>query len=67
MGGCVVTREHGVKQGSTESPIIFSRLIDEILSSIEREAEGEVIPGLGNDGCAFMDDVVTWKRTITSL
>ena len=57
----------GVKQGSTESPVIFSRLIDEILSSIEREGEGEVIPGLGNDGCAFMDDVITWKRTIVSL
>ena len=57
----------GVKQGSTESPVIFSRLIDEILSSIVREREGEVIPGLGNDGCAFMDDVITWKRTITSM
>ena len=57
----------GVKQGSTESPVIFSRLIDEILSSIEREGEGEVIPGLGDDGCAFMDDVITWKRTIVSM
>ena len=57
----------GVKQGSTESPAIFSRLIDDILSSVARDAEGEILPEMGNDGCAFMDDVITWKRTITSM
>ena len=57
----------GVKQGSTESPAIFSRLMDDILSSIERGSEGEVIPEMGCDGCAFMDDVIAWKRTISSM
>ena len=57
----------GVKQGSTESPAIFGRLIDDVLSSIDRCLEGEVIPQMGCDGCAFMDDVITWKRTIDSM
>ena len=60
----------GVKQGSTESPILFSRLIDDILceiQDIEGADRGEVLPGLGNDGCAFMDDVITWKRDVDSL
>ena len=57
----------GVKQGSTESPVVFGRLIDDILGSINRAGDGEILPQMGNDGCAFMDDVITWKRTITSM
>ena len=51
----------GVKQGSTESPVVFGRLIDDILGSINRAGEGEILPQMGSDGCAFMDDVITWK------
>ena len=49
----------GVKQGSTESPILFSRLVDDILCDIPATDVGEILPGLGNDGCAFMDDIIT--------
>ena len=57
----------GVKQGSTESPALFARLVDDILGSVDLADEGEILPQIGNDGCAFMDDVVTWKKTIGSL
>ena len=56
----------GVKQGSTESPAIFSRLVDDVLSSIDRAHEGQVLPQMGNDGCA-MDDIITWKSTVGAL
>ena len=64
VGICANT---GVKQGATESPILFGRLIDEVLTSIQVQHEGEVIEGLGCDGSAFMDDVVTWKGDVDSM
>ena len=57
----------GVKQGATESPALFSRLIDEILRVIQLQREGEIVEGMGCDGAAFMDDVVTWKSDIGSM
>ena len=57
----------GVKQGATESPILFSRLIDEVLTSIQLQHDGEVVEGLGSDGSAYMDDVITWKGDIGSV
>ena len=56
----------GVKQGSTESPILFSRLVDDILCDIPSTDDGEILPGIGNDGCAFMDDIITWKSGVDS-
>ena len=57
----------GVKQGATESPALFSRLIDEILSDIVLEDDGHILEGMGCDGAAFMDDVITWKADIKAM
>ena len=54
----------GVKQGATESPALFSRLIDEILCSIALQKEGQIVEGMECDGAAFMDDIITWKQTL---
>ena len=57
----------GVKQGATESPALFSRLIDEVLCSIPLQHEGQIAQDMNCDGAAFMDDIITWKSDIVSM
>ena len=57
----------GVKQGATESPLLFARLLDDILSEIKHESVGAVLEEIPVDGACFMDDVVTWKSSIGTL
>ena len=57
----------GVKQGATESPLLFARLLDDILSEIRQESMGPVLEEIPVDGACFMDDVLAWKSSITSL
>ena len=57
----------GVKQGATESPLLFAKLLDYILSDIQQQSVGAVLEEIPVDGACFMDDVLAWKSSITSL
>ena len=57
----------GVKQGATESPILFAKLLDDILSDIRHETQGAVLGDVPVDGACFMDDVLTWKASLATL
>ena len=57
----------GVKQGATESPLLFGRLIDEILGDIPCMPGSLVFPDLEEDGGCFMDDIVGWHRSLETL
>ena len=57
----------GVKQGATESPLLFAKLLDNILSEIEHVQVGPVLEDIPADGICFMDDVVAWKSSISAL
>ena len=57
----------GVKQGAVESPILFAKLMDDILSGTQMYDEGYILQGIDSTGCCFMDDVVTWRASIQSL
>ena len=57
----------GVKQGATESPLLFGRLMDEILSEIPLPPHHAVFPDLVSDGGCFMDDVIAWRNTVPAL
>ena len=57
----------GVKQGATESPWLFGRLIDEILSEIPLDPQHAVFPDLFSDGGCFMDDILAWVNSVPAL
>ena len=57
----------GVKQGATESPLLFGRLIDEILSEIPFDPRHAVFPDLQSDGGCFMDDILAWVNSVPAL
>ena len=57
----------GVKQGATESPLLFAKLLDDVLSHIQHETVGPVLEGIPVDGACFMDDVLAWKASIPAL
>ena len=57
----------GVNQGATESPSVFGRLIDEILSEIPLAPQHAVFPDLPSDGGCYMDDVLAWFNSIPAL
>ena len=66
-GEYAIDANTGVKQGATESPLLFARLLDDILSEIQHEHVGPVLEDIPSDGACFMDDVLTWKSSIASL
>ena len=57
----------GVKQGATESPLLFAKLLDDILSDIRQKHVGPVLEDIPTDGACFMDDVITWKASVATL
>ena len=57
----------GVKQGATESPLLFGRLIDEILSEIPFIPQNAVFQDVMSDGVCFMDDIVAWMTSVPAL
>ena len=57
----------GVKQGATESPLLFGRLVDEILGEIPFDARSAVFPDLASDGVCFMDDIIAWMKSVPAL
>ena len=57
----------GVKQGATESPLLFAKLLDDVLSDIEHVQVGPVLEEVPADGACFMDDVIAWKSSISAL
>ena len=66
--GCYdVHSNTGVKQGATESPLLFGRLIDEILNEIPIVPQHAVFPDLESDGGCFMDDIIAWLNSVPAL
>ena len=57
----------GVKQGATESPLLFGRLVDELLSDIPFDPQNAVFHDLSSDGGCFMDDIIAWVKTVPAL
>ena len=57
----------GVKQGATESPLLFGRLVNEILNDIPFTAHHAVFRDLQSDGGCFMDDIVAWVSSLPAL
>ena len=66
--GCFnVHSNTGVKQGATESPLLFGRLIDEVLNEIPFVPQNAVFPDLQSDGGCFMDDIIAWLNSVPAL
>ena len=57
----------GVKQGATESPALFAKLLDTLLHEIQHEHVSPVLEALPVDGNCYMDDVLAWKASISGL
>ena len=57
----------GVKQGATESPLLFARLLDDLMSEVQLANDEKVLHDLPHDSAVFMDDVLTWKRSVEGL
>ena len=57
----------GVKQGATESPLLFARLIDDVLSAVDLASDDQLLPDLCHDSSCFMDDIMGWKRSVGGL
>ena len=57
----------GVKQGATESPLLFARLLDGILCEVGLSEDAKVLYDLPHDSAVFMDDVLVWKNSIKGL
>ena len=57
----------GVKQGATESPLLFARLLDDIMTSVGLASDAPTLPDLCHDSAVFMDDVLVWKLTLEGL
>ena len=57
----------GVKQGATESPLLFGRLVDEILNNVPFDASNAVFSDLQSDGGCYMDDIIAWFSSIPAL
>ena len=68
-GWCELRNGVGVKQGSVESPAVFSWLMDLIMSYVRASAQSEPqwMEGLDLDHVVFMDDVVGWAKSTKSL
>ena len=56
----------GVKQGSTESPILFSKLVDVLLERLPAQ-QGPLFADLAVQGTAFMDDTILWQSSLEAM
>ena len=57
----------GVKQGATESPTLFARLLDDLLGKVALGDDDKVLDDLPHDSAVFIDDVLVWKRSVKGL
>ena len=57
----------GVKQGATESPLLFARLLDDLMSTVQLADDEKIMHDLPHDSTVFMDDVLVWKRSLEGL
>ena len=62
-----ITSGVGVRQGSVESPGLFSKLIDDILGQVCEAHTPRLFPDMTCNTVAFMDDVLTWHPEGDSL
>ena len=57
----------GVRQGSTESPCFFSKLMDDILAEVCGRQNTFLLEGMSDCAVAFMDDVLGWFPNAQSV
>ena len=57
----------GVKQGATESPGLFSRLLDAILCETASKVRTKLFADLDSEAAGFMDDIVAWQGSIQAM
>ena len=57
----------GVKQGATESPVLFARLLDDLMGRVGLAVDDQVLNDLPHDSTVYMDDVLAWKHSIQGL
>ena len=57
----------GVTQGATESPLLFGKLVDEILNAIPIDPDSLVFGDLEEGGGCFMDDIIGWMKSLHAL
>ena len=57
----------GVKQGATESPLLFARLLDDLMLSVGLASDDAVMSDWCHDSAVFMDDVLAWKQSVGGL
>ena len=61
-----ITTTRGVRQGSPETPILFSKIVEEVLHA-NGSCEGCVFEELPTHSGCFMDDIILWKRDLPTL
>ena len=61
-----ITTTQGVRQGSPESPILFSKIVEEVLFATEG-TEGLVFDEPETHLGCFMDDIVLWRKDLPTL
>ena len=57
----------GVRQGSTESPGLFSKLLDCILCETAAKVRTRLYDDLTDEAVGFMDDIIAWQRTVPQM
>ena len=65
-GDAAVPATNGVKQGSTESPALFKRVMDWIFEQLPPSA-APILPEVTDPGVGFMDDVVLWAKNLFAM
>ena len=57
----------GVQQGATESPLLLARLLDDMMGRVCLADDDKVLADLPHDSTVFMDDVLSWKRSVKGM
>ena len=69
--GDTIPQSNGVRQGSPDSPILFSRIVGDCLEQALQETQHLLTPAKGpappESGGAFMDDTYLWSHDPTHL
>ena len=57
----------GVRQGSTESPGLFSKLLDCVLCETAAKVNTRLFEDLSDEAASFMDDILAWQGTVPQM
>ena len=57
----------GVRQGSTESPGLFSKLLDCVPCETAAKVPARLFPDSPDEAVGFMDDILAWQGTVPQM